>query len=87
VAQADRRYRPAHAAGGCHRLPDARTGRDGTVTGRRVRIHNRRQRMDFPFYTDGGARAAAYTSVDDAVAAAVTTLRIEAAPTVFSRPR
>src|SRR5689334_20514322 len=47
---------------------------DDTVTGWWVRVHNRQQRVDFPLYTDGGARAAVYTSVDDAVAAAVTAL-------------
>ena len=65
-----------------------RTGdHDGTVTGWWVRVHNRQQRVDFPLYTDGGARAAIYTSVDDAVAAAITALRIEAVPTVVGRPR
>jgi hypothetical protein len=60
---------------------------DGTVTGWWVRVHNRQQRVDFPLYTDGGARAAVYTSVDDAVAAAITVLRIEAVPARIGRPR
>jgi hypothetical protein len=61
--------------------------RDGTVSGWWVRVHNRQQRVDFPLYTDGGARVAVYTSVEDAVAAAVAALRIEAVPTVIGRPR
>lgn len=61
--------------------------RDGTVTGWWVRVHNRQQRVDFPLYTDGGARAAVYTSVEDAVAAAITALRIEAVPSRIGRPR
>ena len=60
---------------------------DGTVAGWWVRVHNRQQRVDFPLYTDGGARAAVYITVDDAVAAAITALRIEAVPTVIGRPR
>jgi hypothetical protein len=60
---------------------------DGTVTGWWARVHNRQQRVDFPLYTDGGARAAVYTSVDDAVTAAITALRIEAVPTIVGRPR
>ena len=60
---------------------------DGAVTGWWVRVHNRHQKVDFPLYTDGGARAAFYTSVDAAVAAAITALRIEAVPTVIGRPR
>ena len=58
-----------------------RTGEhDGTVAGWWVRVHNRQQRVDFPVYTDGGAHAAVFTSVDDAVAAAITVLRVEAVP-------
>jgi hypothetical protein len=65
-----------------------RTGdHDGTVSGWSVRVHNRQQRVNFPLYTDGGARAAVYTSVDDAVTAAITVLRVEAVPTVSGRPR
>ena len=63
-----------------------RTDDDGAVTGWWVRVHNRQQRVDFPLYTDGGARAAVYTSVEDAVAAAITALRIEAVPTRIGRP-
>ncbi len=60
---------------------------DGTVTGWWVRVHNRHQRVDFPLYTDGGARAAVYTSVEGAAASAISALRIEAVPTGIGRPR
>ncbi len=60
---------------------------DGAVTGWWVRVHNRRQRIDFPLYTHGGTRAAVYASVEDAVAAAITALRVEAAPPPTARPQ
>ncbi|WP_432833028.1 hypothetical protein [Dactylosporangium sp. CA-092794] len=61
-------------------LPNTGSGEDA-VSGWGVRVHNRQQRVDFPLYTDGGAHAAVFTDVADAVTAAITALRIEAVPT------
>ena len=60
-------------------LPD--TGAcEGTESGWWVRVHNRQQQVDFPLYTDGGAHAAVFAHIADAVTAAITALRIEAVP-------
>ncbi|ROO60329.1 hypothetical protein EDC02_2190 [Micromonospora sp. Llam0] len=44
-----------------------------------VRVHNRAQRIDFPLYRAGGARAASFASPGDALDAAVNALRVEIA--------
>ncbi|GAB3848658.1 GGDEF domain-containing protein [Dactylosporangium cerinum] len=44
-----------------------------------VRVHNRAEGVDFPLYTDGGARAALFRTAADACTAAVHALRIEIA--------
>jgi len=44
-----------------------------------VRIHNRTEGVGFPLYTPGGAHAAHYATLDQAVDAAVTALRTEPA--------
>ncbi|CCH17736.1 hypothetical protein [Micromonospora lupini] len=49
-----------------------------------VRVHNRTTGIDFPLYTDGGARAASFDTIEAAVAAAVEALRVESAE---ARPR
>jgi hypothetical protein len=64
-----------------------RTDQAGRVAGWWVRVHNRAQRVDFPLYTRGGADAAVFEGVDAAVDAAITALRVEAAPARTGRPR
>lgn len=49
------------------------------LVGWTVRVHHRGQGIDFPLYTDGGARAARFRTATDALAAAVQALRIEIA--------
>lgn len=56
-------------------------GHDGTGIGWLVRVHNRQQRVDFPLYTDDGAHAAVFATVEAAVDAAITVLRVEAVST------
>ncbi|WP_444951086.1 hypothetical protein [Micromonospora ureilytica] len=48
------------------------------------RVHNRTTGIDFPLYTDGGARAASFDTIEAAVAAAVEALRVASAE---ARPR
>ncbi|WP_433651570.1 hypothetical protein ACQP2C_02940 [Micromonospora zamorensis] len=50
-----------------------------------VRVHNRTTGMDFPLYTDGGARAASFDTIEAAVAAAVEALRVESAKEAWRR--
>lgn len=49
-------------------------GDDG---GWHVRIHHRTDKVDFPLFSDGGARAARYAIAADALAAAVNALHME----------
>ncbi|MEV4517858.1 GGDEF domain-containing protein [Dactylosporangium sp. NPDC049525] len=62
---------------------DHRDSTDGTgpsaEPGWWVRVHNRGRGIDFPLYTDGGARAARFRTAADACRAAVQALRIEIA--------
>jgi hypothetical protein len=58
----------------------------GSDRGWHVQIHNRTRRVGFPLYTRGGAEAAYYATVDDAVTAAVTALRIEIPEPAGGRP-
>jgi hypothetical protein len=42
-----------------------------------VRVFNRTRGLDFPLYTDGGVHAATFPTVPDALAAAISVVRIE----------
>ena len=63
-----------------HHIPPHRSARDCTALycgGWHVRVHNRTQGVDFPLYNPGGAHAASFDTLAEAVDAALTAVTAE----------